>query len=75
MRDSRGEKSITLSFVTASWAIVTVAFARSWLFPVDGMMPMGAGEYGAAVAAIMAIWLGREWTEKGKRAWRGGDAG
>jgi urea transporter len=63
-RDSRGRESATLPFVLVSWAAVTAAFVRSWLFPVAGMVPMGAAEYGSAVALILAIWLGREWTEK-----------
>lgn len=68
MRDSRGKASATLPFVAVSWLAVTVAFVRSWLVPAAGMVPMGAGEYGAAVALILAIWLGREWTEKSGRA-------
>lgn len=75
MRDSRGRQSITLTFVAVSWAVVTLAFARSWLAPLDGLAPMGASEYGGAVAMVLAIWLGREWTEKGMQARRDGDAG
>ena len=64
MNDSRGQRSLTLPFVAVSWAVVTVAFVRSWLVPADGMAPMGGGEYGSAVALILAIWIGREATEK-----------
>ncbi len=63
MIDSRGNKSTTLSFVAASWFAVTTKFAAG----IAGYGPepyMSAGEYGAAVALILGIWLGREYTEK-----------
>ena len=64
--DSRGKQSVTLFFVTVSWAAVTVKFfvGGALLVPLGVMPTMTAGEYGAAVALILAIWLGREWTEK-----------
>ena len=62
--DSRGRQSVTLTFVAISWAVVTLAFGRSWLLPADGMPPMGASEYGGAVLMILGVWLGREATEK-----------
>lgn len=68
MRDTRGKESITLRFVAVSWAVVTVKFAAAGLtLPVVGAIPeMEVGAYGLAVAGILAIWLGREWTEKVK---------
>ena len=68
LHDARGNASATLPFVAVSWAVVTLAFVRSWLVPIDGVAPMGAGEYGSAVAMILVIWLGREATEKLGRA-------
>lgn len=64
--DARGKQSRTLAFVTISWLIVTIKFAVAGisLGPLGVAPQMGAGEYGAAVAAILLIWLGREWTEK-----------
>lgn len=64
--DSRGQQSRTLAFVTVSWFIVTVKFlvAGIALGPLGTAPPMTAGEYGLAAGAILAIWLGREWTEK-----------
>lgn len=68
MRDSRGKESKTRTLVTISWAVVTVKFAVAGLtLPFVGRAPdMEAGAYGLAVAGILAIWLGREWTEKVK---------
>lgn len=68
IKDSRGRESTTLFFVTVSWFVVTVRYAvggLSWeMLKVPVVSP---SEYGAAVALILAIWLGREWTEKVKR--------
>lgn len=66
IKDSRGKESITLGFVFISWAVVVVKFLIAGITIGSlGTMPMiGAGEFGMAVAAILAIWLGREWTEK-----------
>jgi len=62
----RGKQSTTLLFVSVSWAVVLVKFlvAGVNLGPLGIMPPMGAGEFGSAVALILAIWLGREWQEK-----------
>jgi hypothetical protein len=66
--DARGNQSKTLMFVTISWLVVVVKFTLAGVnLGAFGVMPMmGAGEFGAAVALILAIWLGREWTEKNK---------
>jgi len=66
MRDSRGVRSKTLNFVAVSWAAVTIKFITAEInLPYIGAMPpMTAGEFGAAVALILGIWLGREYTEK-----------
>lgn len=65
MLDSRGDKSKTLTFVSVSWAILTAKFAAAGLKTPLGIVPdMSAGEFGAAVALILGIWLGREWQEK-----------
>jgi len=57
VKDSRGRESTTLSFVGASWFAATVMFM--WKGGAAAL-----GSYGAAVGLILAIWLGREWTEK-----------
>lgn len=66
LKDSRGKESTTAFLVGISWAVVTVKFLIAGMALGGlGVMPaMGAGEYGTAVGVILAIWLGREWTEK-----------
>lgn len=58
--DSRGGASITLTFVFASWLTTTGVFIASWVL-YDGAKAIGLMEYGGAVTAILAIWLGREY--------------
>lgn len=68
INDSRGKKSKTLFFVAASWAVLLVKFALGGLTTPMGVMPLiGANEFGIATGVILAIWLGREWTEKVSR--------
>lgn len=64
--DSSGQQSRTLFFVTVSWAAVVFKFILAGVtLPVLGLMPlMSATEFGMSVAAILAIWLGREWVKK-----------
>jgi hypothetical protein len=64
--DSRGKESITLLFVSLSWLAVWVKFILAGAtLPVFGTVPpMTATEFGMSAAAILAIWLGREWAEK-----------
>lgn len=66
IKDSRGKESITLSLVFVSWFVLVIKFVVAGVSLGSlGVMPaMGAGEFGMAAAAILAIWLGREWTEK-----------
>lgn len=59
LRDSRGRESTTLAFVAASWFAVTMMFM--WKGTAADI-----GAYGAAVALILAIWLGREWQTRPK---------
>ena len=65
-QDSRGNSSRTLPFVAVSWAAVVVKFvvAGATLGPLGQMPTMSAGEFGSAVAMILAIWIGREWKQK-----------
>ena len=64
LKDSRGRESKTLFFVTVSWAVVVVRYALGGLETPLGTMPeTTASDFGLAVAAILAIWLGREWRE------------
>lgn len=66
LKDTRGRESKTLSFVTLAFFALLFKFIGAGLdLPVIGEFPeMGAQEFGVAVAAILTIWIGREWTEK-----------
>jgi hypothetical protein len=66
--DSRGRESKTLTMVTVSWLALLIKFSLAGLdVPFVGAFPvMSANEFGLATAAVLAIWLGREWKEKGK---------
>lgn len=67
IHDTRGKKSITLTFVVVSWSVLLVKFAIGGLETPFGSMPIiGANEFGIATGVILAIWLQREWTEKTK---------
>ena len=59
IKDSRGRESTTLMFVTLSWLVVTGIFL--WKGSAADIL-----NYGTAVAAILAIWLGREWQARPK---------
>jgi len=65
IRDSRGRESHTLLFVALAALVLIYKFgvAGTSLFGI-AWPPMAAGEFGIAFAAILAVWLGREWTEK-----------
>lgn len=69
MRDSRGHKSITLTFVTVSFVVVTAKFALAGLtLPGLGEVPAMSGvDFAAAAGAVLGIWWGREKTEKETR--------
>lgn len=66
LKDSRGRESTTLSLVVPAWFVLLVKFLLAGIkLPVVGLVPpMSATEFGLAVAGVLAIWLGREWTEK-----------
>lgn len=71
-RDTRGRESRTLAFVGVTWLIMSARFVFGGLaadlsgfhFAIDAT-PMI--DYGTAVAAILAVWIGREWVDA-KRA-------
>lgn len=66
MRDARKKESRTLTFVAVAFSAATLKFVVGGVTLGDlGTLPaMGGGEYAAAVGTVLAIWLGREWTEK-----------
>jgi hypothetical protein len=65
IRDSKGRESHTLLFVglAALVLIYKFAVAGTTLFGLN-WPAMNAGEFGIAFAAILAVWLGREWQKK-----------
>lgn len=65
-RDARGRESRTLAFIGIGWTLVTAKFALDSFGPLLGYLPtspMSATEYAAVVAALLAVWLGREWID------------
>lgn len=64
--DSRGRESTTLAFVRLSWLILTVKYAIGGmsLGKLGSAPVVDTTAYGAAVALVLGIWLGREWSDK-----------
>ena len=64
--DSNGVESRTYRVVMLSWSAVWVKFllAGVTIPGVGTVATMTATEFGAATAAIMAVWLGREFIRK-----------
>ena len=68
-RDARGRESRTLWFVTVTWLIMSARFIAGGIefavgpfhWTVQQSMVL---DYGGAVAAILAVWVGREWARK-----------
>lgn len=69
-RDAKGRESRTLFFVSVGFAVVTIRFALGGLgaslgdFRIEIAPTTPMLDYGAAVATILAVWLGREWINK-----------
>lgn len=65
VKDSRGRESHTLLFVSLAALVLIYKFfvAGTALFGIT-WPAMSASEFGIAFAAVLAVWLGREWTEK-----------
>lgn len=71
-RDARGRESRTLAIVGMTWLLMTIRFALGGLGASVGDLRFEIGatpmvDYGAAVAAILAAWLGREWIDAQRR--------
>lgn len=65
-RDARGRESRTLFFVAVSWLTMTLRFVAGGLAfeygPIHwNIAPALVTDYGVAVAAVIAVWVGREW--------------
>lgn len=64
--DSRGRESITLGLVIPAYAVLLAKFAGAGVsIPYLGTIPAMSGtEFAAAFAAVLGVWLTREWQEK-----------
>jgi hypothetical protein len=65
IKDSRGRESHTLLFVALAALVLIYKFAVAGLSIWGLTFPaMSASEFGIAFAAVLAVWLARDWTEK-----------
>lgn len=65
IKDSRGRESRTLLFVALAALVLIYKFAVAGLTIYGLTFPtMSATEFGIAFAAVLAVWLGREWQDK-----------
>lgn len=65
IKDSRGRESHTLLFVALAALVLVYKFAVAGLELWGLKFPaMSASEFGTAFALVLAVWLGREWTDK-----------
>ncbi len=67
-KDAKGRESRTLFFVSAAFTFMSVRFALGGLGASLGYFKFEIGptpmlDYGAAVAAVLAVWLGREFVQ------------
>jgi len=69
-KDTRGKESTTLFFVRVTWAVMVCKFlVAGVVIPDLATFPeINIQDFGIAVAGVLMIWLGREYTEKVKRA-------
>ena len=68
-RDSKGRESRTLWFVAVTWLIMTARFIAGGIeFSIGpihwAIQPSMVLDYGGAVAAILAVWVARDWSVK-----------
>lgn len=68
-RDAKGRESRTLFFVTVTWLIMTARFIAGGLEftlgPIHWQIASSLVlDYGGAVAAVIASWVGREWVTR-----------
>ena len=61
LKDTSGKPSTTLTFVVIAFVAILIKFIGAEIGPIP---PMSASEFGAAVMAILAPWVVREFKEK-----------
>jgi len=68
MTDSSDRESVTLGFVSIASGIITIKFVLSGLdltfMGLGKVDPISITEYAASFAAVLAVWLGREWVKR-----------
>lgn len=66
--DTRGRESTTLFFVRVTWAVMVLKFLVAGIAIPEVMSfpDINISDFGLGTAGVLAIWLGREWTEKVK---------
>ena len=68
IKDSADRESHTLLFVTIAFVVVTVKMLIAGVdlssFGLGKAQAISLTEYATSVAAVMAVWLGREWIRK-----------
>ncbi len=70
-RDSKGRESRTLAFVGIAFTLVSARFVLGGFSADFGVFKFEVGttpmiDYGAAMAAILSVWLSREWISQNK---------
>lgn len=68
-KDARGRESRTLFFVSVAFAFLSIRFVLGGLQASLGdfrfeVVSTPMLDYGAAVAAVLAVWLGREFIDR-----------
>lgn len=68
-RDASGRESRTLAFVGMTWLLLVARFAFGGLTVAWGPVRFEIAQtpmvdFGAAVASVLTIWVGREWVRK-----------
>jgi hypothetical protein len=68
MKDSSDRESVTLGFVSIAFFIITIKFVFSGLdlsgIGLGKVNAISISEYATSFAAVLAVWLGREWVKR-----------
>jgi hypothetical protein len=67
--DSKGRESRTLFFVGLTWFLMAGRFLLgglevSYYFVKFSVQSTSLTDFGVAVAALLAVWVGREWSNR-----------
>lgn len=68
MKDNSQRESRTLVFVTVAFLVITAKFMLSGVdlsaYGLGKPSEISLGEYAGSFAAVLAVWLGREWVKR-----------